>query len=97
MLKIVSKLSNRGCLTHTVDTYNQNVALAARAFEIANMAYVQRIEAAVSEDHALAAALVLQQFAAKRFAANNLGGSFAHNSGSSPGNLAADGVEKFLA
>src|SRR5919108_977546 len=67
-----------------VDSDNENVALAPRAFKIADVADVQSIEAAVREDDAFAALLVFRKLVLQRFARNDLAASFTHNSGSSP-------------
>jgi hypothetical protein len=65
-----------------VDAHNEDVAFAARTFEIANVADVESIEAAVGKDYAIATALMLCKFVLERFARNDFAVSLTHDSGS---------------
>ena len=80
-----------------VHANDQNIAFAARAFEITNMPDVKHIEAAVRQNDALAAALVFRESLAERITGNDLGRGLAHDSAGGSRGFAANGVEKFLA
>jgi hypothetical protein len=75
---------------------DEDVALAAGAFEIADVPDVQRVKAAVREHHALAAAFVTGKKLAETIAGNNFGLGLAHGSGAGPCGLAADGFEQLV-
>ena len=64
------QIAHAGIRVHADD---QDVAFAARAFEIADVSDMQRVEAAVGEDDALAAALVFGEFLAQQIARNDFG------------------------
>jgi len=87
-------------IAHTgigVHANDQNIAFAARAFEIANVPDVQRIEAAVREDDAPAMALVFLEFLAEYTLRHDFGTGFAHDSAGGSGGFTANGIEKFFA
>jgi hypothetical protein len=76
-----------------VDANDENVTFLPGALEITNMAYVERIEATVGEDHALSAEFVLREVLAERIACNDFGSGLTHNSRSGSGGFAANGFE----
>jgi hypothetical protein len=80
-----------------VDSNDQDVAFAARALEVANVADVESIEATVGKNDAVTAAFVNGEKLAKIFARDNLGGGGAHVSGSCAAGFASDGIEQFFA
>ena len=75
---------------------HENIAFAAGAVEIADVSDVQRIEAAVRQDDALAAALVLRELLAESVTRNDFGSSLAHDSAGGPRSFAANGVEELF-
>ena len=79
-----------------IDANDENVAFPPRAFQIADVADVQSIEATVGKDNSFAATLVFCKFLLQRFAKNDFAASFTHVSGSRSGNLATNGIEEFL-
>lgn len=78
-----------------VDTDDENVALAAGAFEIADVADVKRIEAAVGKNDLISTFFMLRQFVAKRLALDDFGCGAAHVSGRRAAGLVANCGEKF--
>src|SRR5437016_14398464 len=83
-------------LFRSIDAHNDNVAFASRAFEIADVADVQCVEAPIGKDDALAPASVFREFTLQHIAGNDLARGFAHDSASSSRDFAADGIEKLL-
>src|SRR6266850_476523 len=76
---------------------DQNIAFAACAFKIADVPYVERIEAAVREDDAPALALVFRELFAKHISRRDFGSGCSHDSADSSGGFTANGIEKLLA
>src|SRR5712692_6685615 len=81
----------------SVHANDQNIAFAARAFEIADVPDVQRIEAAVREDDAPAMALVFREFLTEHISRHDFGSGCSHDSAGGSGGFTANGIEKFFA
>jgi len=80
-----------------IDADYEDVAFAACAFQIADVAHVKRVKASVGENDALVALFVFGQFYPKGLARHDLGLGVAHDSGSGSAGLLANGAEKFIA
>src|SRR5258708_30903539 len=80
-----------------IHTDNKNFALAACAFEIADVSNVQGVKATVGKYDASALAPVFGEFLAQHSSRDDFGSGLAHDLRSSSGCLATDGLEKFLA
>ena len=86
--------TDAGVRVHTDD---ENVAFAARALEVANMADVKRIEATVGKDDALRAASCARVVCREAIHDDEFGCSAAHASGGGSAGLPSNSGEKFIA
>ncbi len=80
-----------------IDAHDEDVAFAPCAFQIADVADVERIETTIGKNDALPVLFMLRQFISKPLAGNDLGCGVAHVSGGSPAGLLANGGEQFIA
>src|SRR5207245_1762396 len=76
-----------------IHTDNEDVAYAASAFQITNVADVERIKTAVGEDDLLTLAPVFGDFRAQHVPSNDFGSSFAHALRGGSGRLATDSIK----
>src|SRR5208282_2526365 len=75
---------------------HKDVAFAARALQITDVAHVKGIKASVGKDDALALLFVLSQFFLEALPCDDLGFRVAHHSGGGPACLMANGGEKLI-
>src|SRR6185437_6420241 len=61
-----------------IDAHDEDVPFAARAFQIADMADVERIETTIGKNDALPVLFMLRQFISEPLAGNDLGCGVAH-------------------